>query len=86
MRVAEPSSTWIDVVAHVARRPDLYRVALRQGHRMIPNRWWARRPFLPVPPAPYLRFRKMTSEGGDGTGAPSSSDVVSYLEWCRTQP
>ncbi len=74
------------MVAALVRRPDLYRVAVRQGGRLVPNRWWTHRPFLPVPPREYLRFRVMTAAGGDGSGPPAAADVVSYLEWCRTQP
>jgi hypothetical protein len=35
-----------------------------------------------VPSGEYLRFRLQT-QYGDTDAPPSSSDVVSYLEWCR---
>ncbi len=72
-------------VAGVLRRPGLWPVALRQWRRLVPSGWWRRWPFLPVPPAEYLRFRKLT-QYGDSDAAVSAVDVVNYLRWCRDWP
>ena len=73
------------VLGAVGRRPDLWVVGLRQALRLAGRRWWARPPFLPLPPASYLRFRMVTAHGGDGSAAPEvmARDVVVYLEWCK---
>jgi hypothetical protein len=63
---------WASVVGAVAARPRLWPTALRQARRLVPSRWWARAPFVPVPDRDYLRFRLTTQYG----------DVVSYLAWC----
>lgn len=65
----------------VARRPSLWIVALRQGARLIPARWWARPPFLPVPTRDYLRFRRLTQYGDPDRHA-EPDDVLNYLRWC----
>lgn len=65
-----------------ARRPALWPTALRQYRRTVPRRWWARRPFLPLPDRDFLRFRLLTQYGSQRR-APGASDVVNYLTWCR---
>lgn len=74
-----------EVVPAVARRPDLWPAAARQAWRLVPRRWWATRPFLPLPDRAWLRFRLETQYGGDGTGPVDPADVVAFLEWCRVQ-
>ena len=66
----------------VVRRPDLWSVAVRQGRRMVPGRWWRRWPFLPLPSRAYVRFRMLT-QYGDDRARPAPGDVVTYLEWCK---
>ncbi len=66
----------------VLRRPALWWTAIRQMVRMARPRWWTRPPFLPVPDPGYVRFRMETAYGLEGE--PRPSDVVRYLEWCRT--
>ncbi len=76
------------VAVAVARRPWLWRTALRQWVRLVPRRWWTRRPWLPVPTADYIEFRLVTQYGGKpGSGRPpvEPRDVVNYLEWCRRE-
>jgi len=72
------------VVLAVLRHPSLWPVALRQSWRLVPSRWWSARPPLPVPDRAYLRFRTVTSSGGDGGGAPHAAEVVAWLRWSRT--
>jgi hypothetical protein len=68
----------------VLRRPSLWPTALRQFRRGVPARWWARRPFLPLPPAAYVRFRLQT-QYGSGQHHIAAADVLNYLSWCRRQ-
>lgn len=67
----------------LARRPWLIPTTLRQIKTMSRPRWWAQRPFLPLPPADYLEFRQVTATG-DGDAVPSVHDTVTWLEWCRS--
>jgi hypothetical protein len=73
----------VSVVGAVARHPSLWRTGVRQALVLAAPGWWRRRPFLPLPPAAYLRFRLQTAYGGDGDRAPEPADVVTYLRWCR---
>jgi hypothetical protein len=69
------------MVVAVAPRPGLWRVALRQWRRSIPDRWWRHRPWLPLPRREYVELRLVThSPNGN---APTTGDVVDYLTWCR---
>lgn len=70
-------------VGAVARRPDLWRTGVVQVRRLAPDRWWAQRPFLPVPDRDWLRFRLEAQYGGDGTGPVVAADVVAWLEWVK---
>ncbi len=70
------------VVTAVARHPSLWITAVRQGWRLVPQRWWRRRPFLPVPSRQYLEFRMLT-QYGDNVRRPDPEDVLNYLRWCR---
>ena len=72
----------IAVVLAVAGRPSLWSTAARQAYRLVPRRWWARRPFLPVPDRDYVRFRAVTMYG-DPDHAVEPDDVVVWLAWCR---
>lgn len=78
--------TLLTVSLTVLARPGLWATALRQIGRLAPRRWWARPPFLPVPPRRYVRFRMVTAYGGDGSASAAAvaKDVVAYLEWCRS--
>ncbi len=74
----------------LARRPRLWPAAARAYVRHIPNTWWTRRPFLPVPDATWTRFRLETMYGGDWSGPLRRNvdrirpeDVVSFITWCR---
>lgn len=71
------------VASAVARRPDLWPVAVAVAWRLAPRGWWHRWPPLPYPDAAYWRFRMETAYGGQEVVAPESADVVTYLQWCR---
>lgn len=75
----------VRVVAAVAIRPTLWWTATRQVGRLARPGWWRRPPFLPIPPADYLRFRFQTAYG-DPTRLPPVGDVLTYLHWCRDWP
>lgn len=77
---------WAAVVGAVLRRPSLWFVALRQAARLVPSGWWRRRPPSPAPDPAYLRFRLLTSSGGDGSGPPEAAEVVAWLRWSRAWP
>jgi hypothetical protein len=66
----------------VAARPGLWITASRQYRVVLPRRWWARRPFLPVPPADYVRFRLIT-QYGSADHRIEAADVLNYLSWCK---
>ena len=76
-------SSWASSAAAVAARPRLWPTAAAQVRRLAPRRWWARRPFLPVPDRAWLRFR-METQYGDPSHRPEPDDVVTWLEWART--
>lgn len=42
--------------------------------------WYARFPFLPLPPREYLRWRMYTAYGRD-EAVPPADDVVRYARW-----
>jgi len=67
----------------VARRPGLWFTALRLVRRTTPSGWWRSRPFLPVPPRDYVRFRLLT-QYGDAEHRWEPGDVVRYLTWCKS--
>jgi hypothetical protein len=72
----------VAVAASVLRHPSLWPTALRQWTRLVPPRWWARSPRLPVPSRSYLEFRLVT-QYGDISHRPEPEDVLNYLRWCR---
>ena len=44
--------------------------------------WYARAPFLPVPPAEYIRWRMYTAYG-DESAVPPLKDVLRFARWRR---
>jgi hypothetical protein len=76
--------TLLSCASAVAVRPGLWATAAKQYRESLPSRWWARRPFLPLPAADYMRFRLQTQYGAlDHRIEPA--DVLNYLSWCRLQ-
>lgn len=69
-----PAKTLLALLRH----PSLWPVAAR----LVPPRWWARWPPLPVPPSGYSRFRTETMYGPGGKLEPQ--DLIDYLKWCRS--
>lgn len=75
----------LSIAGRLARHPGLWVTACRQAKALAATGWWRRRPFLPLPPAEYLRFR-MVTQYGDAEHVPQPDDVVSYLAWSKRQP
>jgi hypothetical protein len=48
----------------------------------LARRWWAHRPFLPIPPRDYVRFRLQTQYGTVDHRI-EAVDVLNYLSWCK---
>lgn len=44
--------------------------------------WYARFPFLPLPPRAYMRWRMFTAYG-DENAVPPIADVVNFARWRR---
>ena len=67
----------------VARRPRLWRAAVRQGRALVPPRWWRRAPFLPLPDRDWTAFR-LTTAYGDPAARIVADDLVTWLAWSET--
>ncbi len=76
-----PTAFWFQSFVAVVCRPHLWWVAILQYRSFVPDAWWRRPPFLPLPARNYVRFRLETAYGH--AGEPSAVDLVRYLEWCR---
>ncbi|MDW3218524.1 MAG: hypothetical protein R8F63_07895 [Acidimicrobiales bacterium] len=68
----------------VAVRPGLWATALRQYVRLVPDRWWATAPRLPVPDPAMLAFRA-TTQYGDPAHALERDDLLAWLRWCKAE-
>lgn len=68
----------------VTVRPSLWATAAVELRRFVPDGWWRRRPFLPVPDPALLRFRAVT-QYGDPDRDPDPADVVAWLRWCKLE-
>jgi hypothetical protein len=76
-------SAIVQCVWSVATHPRLWVTAWHQYRVSLPRRWWARRPFLPLPPSDYVRFRLQTQYGSVDHRI-EAVDVLNYLSWCKT--
>lgn len=66
----------------VAHHPALWLTALVQFRRLLPDGWWRRPPFLPVPDGDLLAFRA-TTQYGDPDHRLETDDLVAWLWWCK---
>jgi hypothetical protein len=57
----------------------------RVGWRFRRRRWYAQFPFLPLPPAEYVRWRMYTAYGRD-EAVPPAADVIRYARWATRDP
>ena len=67
----------------VLRRPSLWFAALAALRRMAAPGWWRVSPCLPLPDPRLWDFRMVTAYGR-ADADPQPSDVISYLQWCRS--
>lgn len=79
-----PLRTVVVAVRALLPRPWLWPTAARQAIRFVPDGWWRRRPFLPIPDGELLAFRA-TTQYGDAAHPPEARDLVAWLEWCRAE-
>jgi hypothetical protein len=77
------AGTLMSAALAVMARPRLWGTAAAVLVRMAPPGWWRRPPHLPVPDPRLWAFRMVTAYGA-ADAPPRRSDVVAYLEWCRT--
>lgn len=66
----------------LARRPAIWPTAARAAIALVPRRWWARWPPLPLPDAEWMRFRWETAFGAPDRRA-EPGELIDWLEWCR---
>lgn len=76
--------TWLRLslrlAARASMRPALALALVRVAWRFRRRRWWARAPFLPLPPRDYVRWRMHTAYG-DHDAVPPAADVERYARW-----
>lgn len=82
----EPPNGWPALVTRLALRalvnPRLALDLLRLAWSFRARDWFRRAPFLPLPPADYLRWRMFTAYG-DERVVPPLEDVVRFAKWRR---
>jgi hypothetical protein len=67
------------------RNPITGRALAAVGWRFRSRGWYRRFPFLPLPPAEYVRWRMYTAYG-DEDAVPPADDVVRYARWAVRDP
>ena len=76
--------TWLRLTLALALRalvrPALAADLLRVAWRFRARGWYRRPPFLPLPPAEYVRWRMYTAYG-DENAVPPAADVERYARW-----
>lgn len=65
------------------RRPALVPALLGTAWAFRRRRWWARPPFLPLPPTDYLRWRMETAYG-EPDAAPPYDELARFVRWAAT--
>lgn len=77
---------WLGLTVQVTLRalvnPRLALDLLRLVWSFRARGWYRRPPFLPLPPADYIRWRMHTAYG-DERALPSVEDVVRFATWRR---
>lgn len=64
------------------RHPLLFGPLLVAAWRFRARRWWAKPPFLPLPPRKYLEWRMHTAFGST-EAVPEAHQLARYLRWTR---
>ena len=62
------------------RRPTLLPHLMGAAWAFRARGWWKRPPFLPLPPAAYMRWRMETAYGDPGA-VPSDEELERFLRW-----
>lgn len=62
------------------RRPTLIPHLLGAAWAFRARGWWRRPPFLPLPPADYMRWR-MDTAYGDPDAVPPDDEMERFLRW-----
>jgi hypothetical protein len=75
-------SLCLRLALRAAVRPRLGLDLLRLAWSFRARDWYRHPPFLPVPPAEYLRWRMFTAYG-DADAVPPVADVVRFARWRR---
>jgi len=79
-------TTWPSLTLALARRaavnPRVAADLLALGWSMRRRGWYRHPPFLPLPPAEYVRWRMYTAYG-DERAVPPVDDVLRYARWRR---
>ncbi len=75
----------LSLAARSLANPAVALALARVGWRFRRRRWYARFPFLPLPPAEYLRWRMYTAYGRD-EAVPPATDVIRYARWATRDP
>lgn len=70
----------LSVAARALFRPRLLLALISTGWRFRRRDWFRRPPFLPLPPADYMRWRMHTAFG-DEPDALSAKDLEAYVLW-----
>ena len=74
----------LTLALRAAVRPGLAADLLRVAWRFRARGWYRRPPFLPLPPAEYVRWRMHTAYG-DEDAVPPAEDVERYARWVGRQ-
>ena len=74
------TSLFSSIFRTVLRYPLTLFDALSVGWAVRRRNWYKRPPFLPVPPARYLRWRVETAYGDEHAG-PSTLETRRFLRW-----
>jgi hypothetical protein len=81
-----PPASWtglaLRVTLHACVRPRLALDLVRLVWSFRARDWYRRPPFLPLPPAEYMRWRMFTVYG-DENAIPPVADVVRFARWRR---
>jgi hypothetical protein len=72
--------SFLRIIARALARPRLLLLLLATGWRFRRRGWYRRPPFLPLPPADYMRWRMHTAYG-DEHHVPSAGELEAYVRW-----
>lgn len=75
---------FLALAPRAAVRPGLAVDLLRVAWRFRARDWWRQAPFLPLPPAEYVRWRMYTAYG-DEEAVPTAQEVIRYARWVGRQ-